>query len=118
MPIDKVEFGRITIDGKTFTTDVLVFPDGRVQDQWWRARGHVLTREDLAPLMRTQPQEIIVGTGAYGRMRPATGLATTLAAQGVRLTALPNAEARQRYNQLLGQRGRGPSLAACFHLTC
>jgi hypothetical protein len=118
MPIEGLEFGRITIDGETFTTDVLVFPDGRVQDQWWRARGHVLTREDLAPLMKAGPEEIIAGTGVYGRMRPVSGLAAELANEGIRLTALPNAEARQRYNQRLEQPGRQHRLAACFHLTC
>jgi hypothetical protein len=118
MPIDSLDFGSITIDGKTFTTDVLVFPDGRVQDQWWRAQGHVLSREDLAPLIKAQAEEIIVGTGIHGRMRPVAGLETALAAQGVRLTALPNAEARQRYNQRLKQRGQGQQPAACFHLTC
>jgi hypothetical protein len=118
MPIEGLEFGRITIDGETFTSDVLVFPDGRVQDRWWRARGHLLTREDLVPLLEAQPGEIIVGTGAYGRMRTVAGLATELAAEGVRLTALPNAKARQTYNQRLKQPGREQGLAACFHLTC
>jgi len=118
MEIDGLEFGRITIAGRTYSTDVLIFPDGGVQDQWWRARGHLLSREDLAPLLAVNPGEIVVGTGVHGRMRPAAGLVSALAAEGVRLTLLPNAEARAEYNQRVQQGAEGLRLAACFHLTC
>ena len=121
MRIDSFDFGRITITGKTYTSDVLIFPDGRVQDQWWRARGHLLSREDLIPLLDTDPAEIVVGTGVNGRMRPAPGLVAALAAEGVRLTLLPNAAARTEYNQRVKRTTRGATdqrLAACFHLTC
>ena len=118
MRIDSLEFGRITIDGRTYTTDLLIFPDGRVQDRWRRSRGHVLSREDLSPLLAAAPREIVVGTGVNGRMRPTAGLVSALAAEGVHLTLLPNGEARARYNQCVRQRGENQHLAACFHLTC
>jgi hypothetical protein len=118
MRIDSLDFGRITIAGQTYTTDVLVFPDGRVQDHWWRTRGHLLCAEDLAPLMAAKPAEIVVGTGIYGRMRPAGELVSDLGNQGVRLTLLPNAEARTHYNHQVAQGAEGRRLAACFHLTC
>ena len=116
--IEALAFGTITITGETFTTDVLIFPDGSVKDRWWRGRGHVLTREDLTPLLVAGSREIVVGTGMHGRMRPVPGLVSALEAEGVRLTALANVEARRAYNQRLKQGAGGLRLAACFHLTC
>jgi hypothetical protein len=118
MHIDGLEFGTITIAGQTFSTDVLIFPDGSVKDHWWRARGHVLSRKDLAPLLAAGSREIVVGTGIYGRMRPVPGLVSGLEAEGVRLTILANVEAMQKYNQRMKEGGPGQGLAACFHLTC
>ena len=34
--IEKNEFGAIRVDGKTYTTDIIIYPDGRVSDNWWR----------------------------------------------------------------------------------
>ncbi|MDJ0781291.1 MAG: MTH938/NDUFAF3 family protein [Desulfosarcinaceae bacterium] len=118
MQIDGLDFGRITIDGRTYTTDVLIFPNGTVRDHWWRDRGHLLRREDLIQLLDTGPDQIVVGTGIHGRMQPAAGLAATLAAEGVRLTLLANAEARRHYNRLAQRGGAARRLAAGFHLTC
>lgn len=118
MYIDGLEFGTITIAGQTFSTDVLIFPDGSVKDHWRRARGHVLNREDLAPLLAAGSCEIVVGTGIHGRMRPVSGLVSDLEAEGIRLTILANVEARQKYNQRLKEGAQGQGLAACFHLTC
>lgn len=116
--IDGLAFGAITISGRRFTTDVLIFPDGSVKDQWWRARGHVLSGEDLAPLLAAGAREIVVGTGMHGRMRPVSGLVADLEAQGIRLITLANSEARRRYNNQLKVGAEGQRLAACFHLTC
>lgn len=118
MHIDGLEFGTITIAGQRFCTDVLIFPDGSVKDHWWRARGHVLSRDDLAPLLAAGSREIVAGTGMHGRMRPVSGLVSHLAAEGVRLTALANVEAMQKYNQRRKEGAQGQGLAACFHLTC
>lgn len=116
--IDGLAFGTITISGQRFTTDVLIFPDGSVKDQWWRTRGHELSGDDLVPLLTAGAREIVVGTGMHGRMRPVSGLVADLEAQGVRLTALANIEARRRYNHQLKAGAGGRHLAACFHLTC
>ncbi|HDD24034.1 MAG TPA: hypothetical protein ENF52_01190, partial [Chloroflexi bacterium] len=63
-PIESYEFGRITIRGQTYTSDVLVFPDGQVQSNWWRAEGHRLRLEDLTELLSQRPDVIVVGTGS------------------------------------------------------
>jgi hypothetical protein len=37
--IDKYSFGSITIDGRTYDTDVIIYPE-RIDDRWWRKEGH------------------------------------------------------------------------------
>ena len=46
MKIDKYNFGSITINGKEYTKDVIIFPD-RVSAPWWREEGHNLSLKDL-----------------------------------------------------------------------
>jgi hypothetical protein len=112
--ISDVSFGKIVVAGQAFTSDVLIFPDGRVQDGWWRREGHRLTYEDLAPLLESDPQVIVVGTGIYGRLRPDPDLARRLRRLGIELLARPTAAAVELFNQRAGS----SRVAAGLHLTC
>ena len=114
-PIDHYAFGNMTIAGRAFTSDLRIFPDGRIAPNWWRRQGHLLQIEDLSDLLESRPDLLIVGTGASGTMRPAAGLQEALQKAGIEVHFLPTAEAVQRFNASLGGSAR---LAACFHLTC
>jgi hypothetical protein len=37
--IDHYEFGRIVVDGREVTNDLIILP-GRVVRNWWRQEGH------------------------------------------------------------------------------
>lgn len=112
--IDAFEFGTITIQGQTYTTDVLIFPDGRVADGWWRRRGHWVTLRDLNALLTSKPEVIVVGTGIHGQMRPEAGLEDTLQDMGIDLIIAPNDQAVPHFKRL----GTIRRTAGCFHLTC
>jgi hypothetical protein len=105
-------FGRVTIDGREETSDVIVLPE-RVVRGWWRKEGHALVLEDLEEVLDELPQRLLVGTGAYGRMRPAAGTLEELRARGIDVEVLPTGEAVQRYGQLDPRK-----TAAALHLTC
>jgi hypothetical protein len=45
--IDQYEFGRIVVDGREETRDLIILP-GRVVRNWWRRDGHALVLDDLA----------------------------------------------------------------------
>jgi hypothetical protein len=106
------DFGRVTIDGREETRDVIVLPQRVVRD-WWRKDGHGLVLADLDAVLDELPERLVVGTGAYGRMRPDPGTIETLRARGVDVEVLPTAEAVQRYAELDPLR-----TAAALHLTC
>ena len=44
--IDSYSFGEIVINGKRYTSDVIIFSDS-VDDNWWRKSGHLLHKDDL-----------------------------------------------------------------------
>ena len=113
--IDSTAFGTITIDGRTYTSDLIIFPDGRIRDGWWRRNGHVLAVDDILDLVDAGPAVIVAGTGTSGRMRPDDYVEPFLAARGVALVAVPNARAVKVYNEKLS---KIENVGACFHLTC
>ena len=113
--IDSYSFGRMTIGGAVYARDLIIYPDGRIQDSWWRREGHYLQFDDLAEVLAVQPDIIVAGTGAAGIMKPAVDLAETLEEQGIRLIARPTADACTTFNDLQRQ---GEKVAGCFHLTC
>jgi hypothetical protein len=105
-------FGRVTIDGREETRDVIVLPE-RVVRGWWRKEGHRLVLEDLDDVLDELPERLLVGTGAHRQMRPDPGALEGLRARGVDVEVLPTAEAVRRYVQLDPRK-----TAAALHLTC
>lgn len=114
MAIDAYAFGRMQINGKTYTTDLFILPGGRVREHWWRRRGHAVGMADLVPVLSARPAVLVIGTGASGMMRPDPGLSADLASEGIRLVAIPSADAVRHFNALPPE----TRVAAAFHLTC
>ena len=110
--IEGYRFGRVLVDGEEQTKDVIVLPE-RVLTNWWRAEGHGLVLADLDEVLEELPAHLIVGTGAYGRLRPDPKTLDELKERGVEVEALPTEEAVRRYSELDASR-----TAAALHLTC
>lgn len=110
--IDSYSFGRIIIDGKTYTSDIILYPD-RVDDSWWRKSGHLLQKEDLRDITQDNPEVLIVGTGAYGLMKVLDETKQFLESKGIELRAEETEEACKTYNELKEKR----KVVAAFHLT-
>jgi len=113
--IESSAFGRMSIDGQIYTSDLFIFPDGRVQDGWWRRRGHALGVDDIMALVDDSLDLIVAGTGTSGRMRPEADLSPFLREKGIEFIAEPNSRAIPIYNQKVSM---GLKVGACFHLTC
>ena len=113
--IEKVGFGTMTIDGRTYTSDVLIYPDGQILSPWWRARGHRLALADIEELVARQPSLLVVGSGIFGRMKPESSLQSALSKKGIELYIARTKAAADYYNRIPPA---DVTLAACFHLTC
>lgn len=113
--IEKTTFGSMTIKGRIYTSDLLIFPDGSVADHWWRAKGHRLTLADITVLVDQGPALIIAGMGIYGRMKAEKGLQEALADKGIELITAWTKAAADHFNMVARKQSNA---AACFHLTC
>ena len=110
--IDHYEFGRIVVDGRQETKDLIILP-GRVVRNWWRHDGHALVLDDLIDVLDELPSHLVVGTGADGRMRPDPDTLQQLQNRGLTVEALPTSQAVRRFGELDPARA-----AAALHLTC
>ena len=97
--IDHCEFGRIVVDGREETKDLIVLPDQVVRN-WWRRDGHGLVLDDLVEVLDELPSHLVVGTGADGRMRPDPDTILQLQQRGVTVETLPTAQAVRRFGEL------------------
>ena len=112
--ITSCSFGVIVIEGKQYTSDLIIYPDGHIEDSWYRRKGHTLSSDDISKLIESKPEVIIAGTGVSGLMKPEPGLDKLLFKKGIRFIAQPNQKAMKIYNELSSTKRVG----ACFHLTC
>jgi hypothetical protein len=111
--IDAYNFGKIVIDGTTFTSDVIIYPD-RIEDQWWRKDGHVLLRTDVEAIIKEQPEVMIIGTGKYGVMKVPEQTRRYIESKGIKMFAEPTEQACELYNQIAQEK----RTIAALHLTC
>ena len=111
--IEEYAFGRISVDGRTYRADVIVFPE-RVADSWRRREGHNLCLEDLAEVLSYRPEVLVIGQGHSGLMQVPAAVTTELARQGIGAFAAPTAEAVREYNRLAAAK----KVVAALHLTC
>jgi hypothetical protein len=111
--IEAYRFGRIVVDAQEHTKDLIILPD-RIVEGWWRREGHKLLPEDLEPALAARPEVLIVGKGAYGRVRIAPETQQALQDADIELIAQSTKKACQTYNRLRLQR----RVAAALHLSC
>ncbi len=114
--IESYEFGEIVIDGRRYTSDLIIFPD-EVVDSWWRKEGHKVHIEDLKEILghKPKPEVLILGTGYHGLVKVPIDVKDTLESHGIELAAQPTKEACRTFNKLLESNKR---VVGAFHLTC
>jgi hypothetical protein len=110
--IDHYSFGRIVVDGVDYDKDLIILP-ARVRAEWWRKDGHGLALEDFDDVIDELPENLVVGTGAHGQMKPDPETLAELAARGIKVDAMTTGDAVARYLELDPR-----TTAAALHLTC
>ena len=112
--IEKYEFGRILIDGRWYTTDVIIYPD-RVREGWWRKHGHRLLPEDLEEVVEYKPEILVIGNGHDGVMEVPRETLKYIESKGIKPIVQRTGEACKTFNELIKS---GKKAVAAFHLTC
>ncbi len=113
MKIEHYSFGKITIDGKTYTSDVIIYP-GRVDSSWWRKEGHYLQVVDLTDIINAKPEVLIIGTGYSGVMVVPKETVSHLESKGIEVHVARSEKAVEMFNKLQKKK----LVIAALHLTC
>jgi hypothetical protein len=113
MHIDSYVFGRMIVDNKTYTADLIIYPD-RIDSAWWRKEGHYLQKEDLAGILAAKPDMLIVGTGDMGVMQVPDSTLSFLQRHGIEVHVARTGTAVELFNKQPGDR----KVIGAFHLTC
>lgn len=112
MKIQAYDFGRITIDGVTYYSDLKIIANKVIQN-WWRKQGHNLEVADINDILEAQPEVLIIGTGYSGLMSVSKDVIEECSKRRIQLIILPTAKACEEFN--LKGSGR---IAFAAHLTC
>ena len=113
MKIEHDSFGTIIINGKTYTSDVIIYPDS-VDSSWWRKEGHYLQPVDLDKALSAKPDLLIIGTGYSGVMVVPEETILFTKSKGIEILVERTEKAVELYNNL-SKAGR---VVAALHLTC
>lgn len=113
MHIDSYNFGKMVVDGKKYTNDLKIFPEG-VKSGWWRESGHNLVKSDIADIIEYKPDVLIIGKGASGVMTVKDSIKKYILDNGIKeLHVEKTGKAVELYNQEKNENKIG-----AFHLTC
>jgi len=111
--INNYDFGEIEIDGKTYHHDVIIYRD-RVDDDWRRVEGHLLSLGDVLQIIDKKPEILIIGTGADGVMKVPEDVIRKIEGKGIKVVVKRTADACEEYNLL----SQTQNAVAALHLTC
>ena len=110
--IESFSFGQITIDGKTYYNDVVIYPD-HIQSEWWRKEGHNISAEDVDKLLTIKPDILMVGTG-YGGLKVPIETEDYIKSKGIELIVNETEKICKTFNEL----SKSNKVIAALHLSC
>ena len=113
MKIDSYRFGRIVIDGKVHTSDVIIYPEN-VNSSWWRREGHRLYIDDIKEILDGDFDVLVVGTGDPGLLTVSDEAKQEIKNKNMELIIEPTEKACRIYNELSEQK----KVVAALLLTC
>jgi hypothetical protein len=111
--IESYRFGRIIVNGRHYSSDVIIYPD-RVEGSWWRVRGHDLCMDDIREILDYGPEVLIIGKGKSGMMKVSDVVRNEIRKLGIELITANTKEAVEKYNNVAGKK----KAVAALHLTC
>jgi len=110
--IESYDFGKIRIDGREYTNDLIISFDG--VEFWQRPDAHWTGIDDVKEIIEKKPKTIIFGTGYSGLMEVPKETKEYLEKLGIEVIIEPTKKACDSYNKLSDKE----SVIAALHLTC
>jgi len=105
--IDKFSFGCITINGKKYSRDVLIFADGAVKTRkghFLIVGSHNIKKEEIEELTRGEPETIVIDTGTNSKANLASDACSWAKERNLNLVVQPSHRAVAELNKLIEQK--------------
>lgn len=109
--IDKIDFGEIIIDGRSFYSDVSISAGGDVEHL---PKSHSIGAGDIAPLLKGKPDCFVIGTGMEGSVGIAEEVGEILENKGIKFFIDKTPNAADIFNGLVAS---GKKAAGIFLMT-
>ncbi|QOJ78679.1 hypothetical protein IG193_07965 [Infirmifilum lucidum] len=114
--IEEYSFGRIKVQGRVYTRDIIVSNEGVVVENWWRREGHILSLDDIRGIIeQVRPNVLVVGSGYFGAMKVGEDVMDYCRSRSIRVFVEKSGEAVKIFNRLVSE---GEKVLGAFHLTC
>ena len=101
--IQEYKLGAFFIDGRQFIGSIKILND---KIRYWERENHILDFKDLEELIKTNPEIIIVGTGAAGMLKIPERVRQELSGKGISLISAKTQDAVIKFNELTEQKKR------------
>lgn len=122
MKIDSTEFGSITVNGTTYSHDILIRLSGEVDkrkkklSKKYYGTSHIISREEAEFIYEKGCDTLVVGAGQYGNVTLSPEAAEFFEHHDCRVILQPTPDAIETYNKT---RGKARSkIIGLFHVTC
>lgn len=103
MEIQEYKLGAFIIDGKQFIGSIKVV-DNKVR--YWERETQILDIKDIDELLRTNPEYLIIGTGAGGLLKVPDNIRQTVLMKGISLVVGKTQEVVIKFNELNSNKKR------------
>lgn len=113
MKINSYSFGKIKIDGRIYTSDVII-SENAVPINWQRQDSHLLQIDDVEKIIAANPTRVIIGTGFLGLMKVDPEIKTIFMKNNIKLQVEKTKRAVKMYNSLKNKE----NVVAALHITC
>jgi len=118
MKIDSTEFGRISIDGKTYEYDVIIRLSGEIVkrkkklSKKYYGTSHMISKDEAKFVYEDGCKTLILGTGQDDNVRLSEEAADYFERKGCKIIAQPTPDAIDTFNHSKKE------MIGLFHVTC
>ena len=116
--IESTKFGSITIEGEKYKHDLIIRTDGQIEKRKKKlskeiyGTSHKLSLQEARYVYEAGAEELIFGTGMYGRAELAEDTIEFFKQKGCQVQLFPTPEAIKAWNKAQG------AVIGLFHVTC
>jgi hypothetical protein len=109
--INSFRFGSLTINNKTYDTDMVVSWDGELIP---RESSHTFSKEELIDMLIKGPEVILIGTGTAGCVKIDKKAEDLAKKSNVEIVVKNTADAVNEFNI----KSKSKKVVAMLHITC